>query len=232
MKGVRLPQSVVDRVTAKRGTAHPFATLDPARTALVVIDMQNAYMDPAAGYMACDAAVAAVPTINRLAAAVRLAGGGVFWVLNTHDERSAADWSVQVDMAAPTPRASRIAALAEGSFGQRLWPGMDVHPTDELVRKFRFSAFYPGTSDLPARLVARGFDTLLITGTLTNCCCEASARDAMMQNFRVVMVSDGNGTLTEDEHDASLIALYLSFTDLMDADMVIDSLARPMVKAA
>ena len=50
----------------------------------------------------------------------------------------------------------------------------------------------PGTSDLPERLRARGFDTVLITGTVTNVCCESSARDANMTNFRTIMVSDGN----------------------------------------
>ena len=77
-----------------------------------------------------------------------------------------------------------------------LWPGLDVLLGDEMVPKYRFSAFLPGASDLPARLRARGFDTVLITGTVTNVCCESSARDAMMTNFRVVMVSDGNAAMT------------------------------------
>ncbi len=232
MKGVTIPPAILQRVVAKRGTQHPFATLDPARTALVVVDMQNAYMDAAAGYTACAAAVAAVPAINRLAVAVRQAGGGVFWIKNTHDDSCLTDWSVLQEMAGPDARQRRIAALLEGSFGQQLWPGMDVQPQDEIVRKFRYSAFYPGTSDLPARLRVRGFDTVLITGTLTNVCCESSARDAMMSNFRVVMVSDGNAALTQAEHDASLIALYLSFTDLMDTDMLVDMLTHQPARTA
>ena len=92
---------------------------------------------------------------------------------------------------------------------------------DEIVKKYRFSAFLPGASDLPARLRARGFDTVLITGTVTNVCCESSARDAMMSNFRVIMVSDGNAALTQAEHEASLTAFYLTFGDVMDTDMII-----------
>jgi ureidoacrylate peracid hydrolase len=221
MKGVSVLPSVVDRVVRRRGTEHPLASFDPARTALVVIDMQNAYMDAAAGYTACEAAVAMVPTVNRLAAAMRQAGGGVFWIKNTHDDSCMTDWSVLQDMASPARRQSRIDALLEGSFGQQFWPAMDVQPGDEIVRKLRFSAFFPGTCDLPARLRARGFDTVLITGTLTNVCCESSARDAMMSNFNVIMVSDANAAMTQAEHDASLTALYLSFTDLMDSDMVL-----------
>ena len=93
-------------------------------------------------------------------------------------------------------------------------------------------AFLPGASDLPERLRARGFDTVLITGTVTNVCCESSARDAMMGNFRVVMVSDANAATTQEEHDASLIALYLTFTDLMDSDMLMDILAQQSARTA
>ncbi len=73
---------------------------------------------------------------------------------------------------------------------------------------------------------------MLITGTVTNICCESSARDAMMTNFRVVMVSDGNAAMTQAEHDASLIALYLTFSDLMDTDMIIERLAAAAVRTA
>ena len=92
--------------------------------------------------------------------------------------------------------------------------------------KYRFSAFLPGASDLPDRLRSRGFDTVLITGTVTNVCCESSARDAMMTNFRVVMISDGNAANTQEEHDASLAAFYNIFGDVMDTEMVVGRLLR------
>ena len=97
---------------------------------------------------------------------------------------------------------------------------------DEIIKKYRYSAFMPGTSDLPDRLRARGFDTVLITGTVTNVCCESSARDANMTNFRTVMVSDGNAANSQEEHDASLTAFYNVFGDVMDTDMIIASLRR------
>jgi ureidoacrylate peracid hydrolase len=232
MNGVTLPQSVIDRVVARRGTEHPFAQLDPARTALVVVDMQNAFMDDAVGHAVCPAARDIVPAINRLAGAVRQAGGGVFWIKNTFDASCERDWSVMQDMATPEGRRRRAAAMSADTPGHELWPALEVRPQDEIVRKYRFSAFLPGASDLPDRLRARGFDTVLITGTVTNVCCESSARDAMMRNFRVVMVSDANAAMTQAEHDASLIALYLSFTDLMDTGMVIARLAGAGAKAA
>jgi ureidoacrylate peracid hydrolase len=117
----------------------------------------------------------------------------------------------------PFPRGRRAT-----SYG----PISNLLPEDEIVKKYRYSAFMPGTSELPGRLRARGFDTVLITGTVTNVCCESSARDANMTNFRTIMVSDGNAAATQEEHDASLAAFYNVFGDVMDTDMIIGRLQR------
>ncbi len=73
---------------------------------------------------------------------------------------------------------------------------------------------------------AQGFDTLIITGTVTNVCCESTARDAMMLNFRTIMVTDGNAANSDEEHNASLIAFYLTFGDIMDTRMLVSCLER------
>jgi ureidoacrylate peracid hydrolase len=57
-------------------------------------------------------------------------------------------------------------------------------------------------------------------------CCESTARDAMMLNFRTIMVTDGNAANSDDEHNASLIAFYLTFGDIMDTDMIVATLER------
>jgi ureidoacrylate peracid hydrolase len=232
LNGATIPDDVVRRVTERRGTAHCYADLDPAKTALVVIDLQYAFMDEAVGHAVCPAALDIVPAVNRLAAAVRQAGGGVFWVRMTHDEKCRDDWSVNERIVTPAARDRRVAALTAGSKGHSLWAGLDVRPQDEIVDKYRFSGFMPGTSDLPERLRARGFDTVLITGTVTNVCCESSARDAMMTNFRTVMVSDGNAAMSQQEHDASLTAFYNIFGDVMDTDMVVAALSGRRAAAA
>ena len=226
LKGAIIPDAIVERVIARRGAEHCFADLDPARTALVVIDLQHAFMTDGVGHAVCPAARDIVPAVNRLAAAVRGSGGGVFWIQMTHDARCLDEWSVAHEMASPEMRAKRIAALSEGTLGHQLWPDLDVRPEDEIVNKYRFSAFMPGTSELPDRLRVRGFDTVLITGTVTNVCCESSARDANMTNFRTIMVSDGNAASTQEEHDASLSAFYNIFGDVMDTDMIVDRLQR------
>ena len=226
LNGASIPEEIAQRVLARRGTAHCFADLDPVRTALVVIDMQLAFMDEAVGHAVVPAARDIVPAINRLAAAVRQTGGAVFWVKNTHDERCLTDWSVMHAMATPAARAKRIAAMTADTPGHALWPTLELRPEDEIVLKYRFSAFLPGASDLPQRLRARNFDTVLITGTVTNVCCESSARDAMMTNFRAVMVSDGNAASSQAEHEASLSAFYNTFGDVMDTEMIIGCLHR------
>src|SRR5262245_36279762 len=123
-------------------------------------------MNDAVGFAPVPAARDIVPAVNRLAAAVRESGGDVFWIKMTHDERCLDDWSVASAMVTPERRQKRTAALSEGTLGHELWPELVVLPGDEIVKKYRYSAFMPGTSDLPDRLRARGFDTVLITGTV------------------------------------------------------------------
>lgn len=231
LNGTTIPEDVVQRVLARRGTLHCFADLDPARTALVVIDLQNAFMLDGVGHAVVPSARDIVPAVNRLAAAVRETGGAVFWVKNTHDATCLTEWSVAHQIATPAMREKRIAAMSEDTKGHELWADLDVQPGDETVKKYRYSAFMPGTSDLAERLRARGFDTVLITGTVTNVCCESSARDAMMTNFRVIMVSDGNAANSQPEHDASLTAFYNIFGDVQDTEMVIGNLRNGVSRA-
>src|SRR5215472_5509953 len=99
LNGATIPDEIVRRVVERRGTEHCFAELDPKRTALVVIDLQHAFMNDAVGHAVCPAARDIVPAINRLAAALRQAGGGVFWVRMTHDDNCLDDWSVAFEIA-------------------------------------------------------------------------------------------------------------------------------------
>jgi nicotinamidase-related amidase len=232
MNGFEIPAEVLSRTKERRGHEHPFADLDPVRTALVVVDMQNGFMDDEVGHAVCPMAREIVPNVNRLAVAVRSSGGGVFWVKNTFNARTAREWSVLEEMATPERRAKRAASMSEGTKGHALWPLLDVRPEDEIVQKYRFSAFLPGASNLHERLQERGFDTALITGTVTNVCCESSARDAMMMNYKVVMVTDANAAMTMEEHRASLLSFYSIFGDVMDTDFLISRLCRSEVKAA
>jgi ureidoacrylate peracid hydrolase len=219
-----IPQSVVDRVIERRGRAHVYDDVDPAKSALVVVDMQNAFLLPGIAHSLCPMAEKIVPNINRLARAVRDTGGTVFWIKTTFTPEALRNWSTYFDMTSPQRVAKRIEALTADTEGHRLWSGLDLRPQDPIVEKNRFSAFIQGSSDLNARLRERGLDTIMVTGTVTNVCCESTARDAMMLNFRTIMVTDGNAAMTDEDHSASLVAFYLSFGDIMSTDMLIDCL--------
>src|SRR5436189_4148303 len=93
MHRIAIPQYAIDRALARRGRLHPFADLDPARTALVVVDLQNGFMAPGQPAEIAQAR-GIVPDVNRLAAATRAAGGMVVWIQNTITPESERSWSV------------------------------------------------------------------------------------------------------------------------------------------
>jgi ureidoacrylate peracid hydrolase len=226
MHKVSIPQSVIDRVVKRHGREHVHEDLIPRRTALVVVDMQNAFMLPGVAHSPCPMAQEIVPNINRLARAVRVAGGAVVWVKTAYSDETLKSWSTPYGMIGPDGTDRRARALTVGSKGYELWPDLDVQPQDLVVEKRRYSAFIQGSSDLAAILAARSLDTLLITGTVTNVCCESTARDAMMLNFKTIMITDGNAAVTDDDHNASLRGFYLTFGDIMSTDMAIGCLQR------
>src|ERR1700751_1353569 len=226
MHTLSIPQSVVDRVIERRGREHIYDNLDPPKTALVVVDMQNAFMLPGVAHALCPMAEKIVPNINRLARAVRETGGTVVWIKTTFTEDALRSWSTYFDMVTPQHGAKRVQALTAGSEGHQLWAALDVRTEDLIVEKNRFSAFIQGSSDLAEILRQRGIDTILVTGTVTKVCCESTARDAMMLNFKTIMVSDGNAAMTDEDHNASLAGFYLTFGDVMSTDMLIGCLAR------
>jgi len=226
MHTLSIPQSVIDRVVEKRGREHVYADLDPAKTALVVVDMQNAFMLPGVAHALCPMAEKIVPNINRLAQAARATGGAVVWIQTTFRDQALKDWSTYFEMVTPQQGARRIAALTAGSKGHELWPMLEVRSEDLIVDKNRFSAFIQGSSDLAELLRSRGVDTILITGTVTNVCCESTARDAMMRNFKTVMITDGNAANTDEDHNAALNNFYLTFGDILSTDFAIRCLTR------
>ena len=224
MHKISIPQSVIDDVTRSRGRAHIYDVLDPAKTALLVVDMQNGFMMEGVAHSLCREAIEIVPNINRLAKAVRASGGAVVWIKNAVNEETLASWSIRVEMDGPERTRTRLASMSPGTKGHELWAALETKPEDVTVQKTRFSAFIQGSSNLEALLRARGIDTVIVAGTVTNICCESTARDAMMRNFRTLMVTDANAAMSDELHNASLIAFYLRFGDIMPTDAVIAAL--------
>lgn len=218
MHPVDLPGPVADLVLKRRGRAHAFEIVEPARTALLVIDMQDHFCAPGSG-IEIPTAREIVPAINRLADGLRAAGGTVVWVTTAFDDADGESWSVFFKEINKPNRAERtLKQLREGGEGHPLWHELQPAQGDMWISKRRYSAFAPGASDIHERLTERGIDTLWVTGTLTNVCCETSARDAMMMNYRVTLVSDANATRSDAEHTGALTTFALSFGDVRPAD--------------
>jgi ureidoacrylate peracid hydrolase len=219
-----MPQEIIDRVARRRGTFRALDRADPRRTALVVVDLQNAFMLPGVAHALCEMAPSIVRNVNRLAEALRHAGGTVAWVRTTATPECLTEWSQYYEHLTPEQQNKRVEALADGSPGHQFWSALDIRREDLIVTKLRYSAFIQGASDLEMQLRSRGIDTVLITGTVTNVCCESTARDAMMRNFRTIMISDGNAANTDQDHANSLAAFYLTFGDVETTDAVIGHL--------
>ena len=230
MHQFNLDPAIVERVTQRRGRLHAYESLEPTRTALIVIDMQNMWLEEGQPAQSpyCQGIV---PNINRLARAVRASGGRVVWVKMHHTEDVAESWSNYMEFFGGEHMTAMTEGLKPGNQGAQLWPEMDLQPVDETVIKTRFSAFIQGSSELESKLRPLDVDTLLITGVASNVCCESTARDAMMLNFKTIMVADANATSTDFAHNASLSLLFGRFADVYRTDEVI-ALLQGAAKAA
>lgn len=211
---------IVERVMARRGRLHWFNALDPARTALLVIDMQNTFCQPGAPAEVVQSR-AIVEPINRLAAGLRQRGGAVIWVVHANGSQAGqSDWALFFNhVVSDQVRTQTMESLSPGR--QQVWHELNTEPDDLTVVKNRYSALITGSSSLERILRSRGLDTVLIAGTKTNVCCESTARDAMMLDFRVVMVADCCAALSEEEHLVSLENVIQQFGDVRTSDQVL-----------
>ncbi len=223
MHPIDIPRKYLGWVLERRGRRHIFERIDLARTALLVIDMQNGFLIPGYSPLEVPGLDGIVPNINRLARTCREHGALVVWTQQTYTE----EWrSWARNFASPEMRDRIIAETAEGAHGFEIHDSLAVGDSDLRIVKRRSSAFTPGASDLHERLQASGHDTLIITGTLTNVCCEATARDAMLMNYNTLFVSDANGARSDEEHIATLVNMTQFFADVVTTDEVERLVAR------
>lgn len=226
MHPLQMPQYVIDRIMAKRGKLNVFESFEPRETALLVVDMQNFYVSEV------ETARAIVPNINRLAAAMRERGGTVVWVCMTAGKDGTSLWPVYHRYFFTETRGRRHRdELSERSEGHKLY-ALDAQPADLYAWKTRFSPFIAGSSSLDSMLRALEVRSLVVAGTATNMCSESTARDAMMLDYRVIMVSDANAARYDEDHLAGLTSFYQSFGDVRTTDDVIGKVLGPVKTAA
>ena len=226
MHEVSLTADLLSQIRSQRGTVHPFARLDMRRTAHIVVDLQNGFMESGAP-VEVPVAREIVPNVNSISVAVRRCGGRNVFLRMTVDSDSQSSWSNWFAyMHTPQTGAAIAKAFAPDAHYWQLWSELDVAASDHIVEKTRFGAFVPGASRLHELLQGHGIDTLIITGTLTNCCCESTARDAMQMNYKVVFVSDATAALTDAAHGATLENMAMLFADVMTTGEVLSAVTR------
>lgn len=202
------------RQEARRGKRHAYQELVPERTALVVVDMVPFFV--AEG----DYERGIVPNVQALAGTLRDLGGTVAWVLPGRTEITpVTEEFLGADVAKIFSESGGTGPLRD-----RVWHEFDVRDEDLIVEKTASSAFFPGRCDLSGLLEARGIDTVLITGTVANVCCESTARDASTLGYRVLMVADANAARRDQDLNATLHTIYRTYGDVRPTTEILNLL--------
>ncbi len=225
MHRIQLSAQALELAVRRRGRVQPFETIEPTRTALLVVDMQTGFVAPGA-VAEIPAARDIVPNINRLAGALRRAGGTVVWIVSTYGAKAALEWPTFFEFVTAGAVSERFRlAFDDGQPEHALYRELDHAPADVVFAKNRMTPFAEPSRALENLLKSRGIEMALIAGTVTNVCCESTARDAAMRNFKTIMVSDANASRNDDEHNASLSIFLQAFGGVLSTDETIALIA-------
>ena len=195
----------------------------PNHMAPVNVDLQNCFVD---GPLAPADGLAVLDRANRLAAVCRSAG--ILVVHTSHVFRPDGSNAGVLRETAPDVIDGKI--LNKGAAPAALHPGLRIDPRDVLLEKPRFGAFH--STDLELILRGRGIDTIIIAGIATNVCCDTTAREAMVRDFRVFFLSDGTaaaavgGASASDLQRATLATLGFLFAQVLTVDEMIANIQR------
>jgi nicotinamidase-related amidase len=194
--------------------------LNPARTAILTIDLQNDFLHPKGAYgragQGADAIKALPAKVKPVVDALRAAGGtyvsAQFTLVPGPDDEP---------LIAPHLKELRPflgkGDFAPGGFGHALVD--ELAPADYTVEKVAYSAFYQ--TRLEYILRALDIDTLIVGGIVTNGGVASTVRDAHLRNIETVLLSDGCAAFKSEVHDATLISLG-SVTHVMTCDAATD----------
>ena len=182
-------------------------------TALIVVDMQNIWVHPrGARYLPMSEDI--VPRMQELLRFCRSSGVPVIY-LHTTKRKDLAGAGIFADIKPQTHDADNEWSNFEGTPGAEIYEPVKPAQSDILVKKFRYSGFY-GTQ-LENLLRALGRDTIAITGVATNVCCDSTARDGAMRDFKVLFLSDCNASFSTAEQEATLSNFDKHFGVVMDS---------------
>ena len=167
---------------------HDEVRVDPTKTALVVVDMQNDFVKEG-GTLVVPDAEATIPKIQGLLDLARGSGMKVVFTQDTHAEGDP-EWEIWPEH------------VREGSWGWEIVDELAPREDELVIRKVRYDAFY-GTH-LDHYLRVWGVDTLVICGTVANICVHYTAASAALRWFEVVVPRDATSALDPFDLEASL----------------------------
>ncbi|MEM9341821.1 MAG: isochorismatase family cysteine hydrolase [Pseudomonadota bacterium] len=180
--------------------------IDPTRTALMTIDLQNDFLHPDGAYgragQTSDLIAALPERIKPLAEALRARGGVYISAQFTLVPGPGGEPLIAPHLRALRPFLSK-GDFAPGAFGHALVD--DLAPADYSIEKVAYSAFYQ--TRLEYILRALDIDTLIVGGIVTNGGVASTVRDAHLRNFHTILLSDGCAAFNPEVHEATLVSL-------------------------
>lgn len=185
--------------------------LDPARTALLIVDMLHDFCAPS-GAMPLPGAERLYPPQNNLVAAARETGAMIGWVIDAHRQGLRRDREML----------KRSPHCFEGTSGIEVMPELDKRDGDFVFLKRRYSAFF-GT-DLDLTLRDNLIDTLIVCGVVTNICVRSTVHDAFFNGYKVVVPHDACAATGPREQASSLYDIATHFGLVSCSDTVVKSL--------
>lgn len=219
MHNISIPASALERGQL----FHPTKPIDPARTAVLAIDFQRFFIDadhPMGNVHARDI----LENANQLHAAVRSAGGLVIFTQHSMAPESSGD---NGDAVVEKPESRD---LLPGSPSYQLHSSMNRSDSDWVVIKRKSSPLHPRAgTQLDAMLRERDIETLIISGLVTNGCCESTARDAFQHGYNVIIASDATAAMTDEEHNAALLSLSIYYAEPMTVAAIAAAVSRDPV---
>jgi nicotinamidase-related amidase len=197
-------------------------TIQPAEAALVVVDMQIAFVDSQSPLSSKEAREF-VPRINQLAALCRSVHIPVIFIkANGRPDGSDSGLSRDFHSGHFDPEMSP----KQGKKGAELYPGLEVRPEDYIVPKLRYSAFIPDSSSLEPLLRGLNRTSIIICGVATDVCVGATTIDGMMLGFKVFFVSDLTATATAERQKVALELYDGNFAKVMTSSEITNELSQ------
>jgi ureidoacrylate peracid hydrolase len=201
--------------------------VSPSRTAILVVDVQNDFCEPAGasgkGGRNTDAAMAMIPTLQRFIAAAREHGTNVIFIQTIHEPSTDSDaWIGR----RANPDAKNC---LKGTWGAE-FTGIAPLPSEPVVIKHRYSAFLNTRLDSVLRTLK--VENILCLGVATNVCVESTSRHGMMLDYHTVIVSDCSAGYDRGAHDMTMRTHAKHFGVVATAQEIIDTWAATHSVAA